>query len=71
MGAAAPAPAAAQELDAGQLQVNENGRRVGVERFRIWRAGSTVNARQDLIVQLPRRVPAGADAGADSAAPGG
>ncbi|MDX1578642.1 MAG: hypothetical protein R3266_09155 [Gemmatimonadota bacterium] len=34
----------AQELDAGQLQLTEGGERLGVERFRIWRAGTTVNA---------------------------
>ena len=39
-----PSTAAAQELDAGQLQVRVNGRRAGVERYRVWRTGSTVNA---------------------------
>jgi len=34
----------AQELDAGQLQWRADGRRIGVERFRIWRTGSTFNA---------------------------
>ncbi|MCG8467201.1 MAG: hypothetical protein MJB57_03195 [Gemmatimonadetes bacterium] len=37
-------PLAAQELDAGQLQWRADGRRTGVERFRVWRTGSTVNA---------------------------
>ncbi len=41
--AAAPA-LGAQEVDAGQLEVRVEGRRVGLERFRVWRTGSTVNA---------------------------
>lgn len=44
VGLGLPAGGAAQEIDAGQLQLLEDGRRVGVERFRIWRAGQTVNA---------------------------
>ena len=39
-----PLPLAAQELDAGHLYLREAGRRVGTERFRVWRTGSTVNA---------------------------
>jgi hypothetical protein len=39
-----PSAVAAQEIDAGQLQVREGGRSVGVERFRIWSAGGSVNA---------------------------
>ncbi len=39
-----PLPLDAQELDAGHLYLREAGRRVGTERFRIWRTGSTVNA---------------------------
>ena len=39
-----PSPGTTQELDAGQLQVRVDGRRVGVERYRVWRTGSTVNA---------------------------
>lgn len=39
-----PAAGTSQELDAGQLQVRVNGRRVGVESYRVWRTGSTVNA---------------------------
>lgn len=33
-----------QELDAGQLQVRVEGRRVSLERYRVWQNGSTVNA---------------------------
>ena len=39
-----PLTADGQELDAGQLHLTADGRRVGTERFRIWRTGSTVNA---------------------------
>lgn len=39
-----PDPLGAQELDAGHLYLREAGRRVGTERFRVWRTGSTVNA---------------------------
>lgn len=42
--APAPPPLSAQELDAGHLYLREAGRRVGTERFRVWRTGSTVNA---------------------------
>jgi len=41
---ALPGPILAQELDAGQLQWRADGRRIGVERYRVWRTGSTVNA---------------------------
>ncbi len=41
---AGPDLAAGQELDAGQLQWRADGRRIAVERYRVWRAGSTVNA---------------------------
>ncbi|WP_420448660.1 hypothetical protein [Candidatus Palauibacter sp.] len=40
----APVPMSAQELDAGHLYLQEAGRRVGTERFRVWQTGSTVNA---------------------------
>ncbi|WP_425152731.1 hypothetical protein [Candidatus Palauibacter sp.] len=51
-----PLPAGAQELDAGHLQIHVDGRRVGSERFRVWRAGSTVNAVARIeIVQRPAR----------------
>ena len=40
----APLPLSAQELDSGHLYLREEGRRVGTERFRVWRTGSTVNA---------------------------
>ena len=39
-----PPPLNAQELDAGRLYLREDGRRVGTERFRVWRTGSAVNA---------------------------
>ncbi|WP_419949367.1 hypothetical protein [Candidatus Palauibacter sp.] len=39
-----PLVADGQELDAGQLHLTLDGRRVGTERFRVWRTGSTVNA---------------------------
>lgn len=39
------APAAgAQELDAGRLELRQGGQRIGTESFRVWRAGSTLNA---------------------------
>lgn len=34
----------AQELDAGRLELRQGGQRIGVESFRVWRAGSTLNA---------------------------
>lgn len=43
-GLPAPRSLSAQELDAGHLHLREAGRRVGTERFRVWRTGSTVNA---------------------------
>lgn len=39
-----PLGLSAQDIDAGQLQVREGGRPIGVERFRIWSAGGSVNA---------------------------
>lgn len=36
--------ATAQELDSGRLELREGGQRIGVESFRVWRAGSTLNA---------------------------
>lgn len=39
-----PLGSSGQEIDAGQLQIREGGRQVGVERFRIWSAGGSVNA---------------------------
>ncbi len=41
---AAASGAAAQQVDAGQLELRAQGQRVGVENFRVWRAGSTLNA---------------------------
>jgi len=38
------AGARAQELDAGRLELREGGQRIGLESFRVWRAGSTLNA---------------------------
>ena len=50
----APVAANAQELDAGHLHINVDGRRVGTERFQVWRTGSTVNAVARIeIVQQP------------------
>ncbi len=37
-------PAPGQDLDGGRLEVRTEGRRVAIERFRVWRSGSTVNA---------------------------
>ena len=34
----------AQELDVARLQLRADGERVGVERYRVWRAGGAVNA---------------------------
>jgi len=34
----------AQELDSGRLELRQGGERIGVESFRVWRAGSTLNA---------------------------
>lgn len=41
----APAPASAQEIDAGRLAIEEGGARVGTESYRIWRDAGTVRAR--------------------------
>lgn len=55
---AVPPPAGAQELDAGNLRVSVDGRRVGTERFRVWRTGSTVNAvaRIEIVQRTARQV---------------
>lgn len=51
---ASPHPVDAQELDAGHLHIHVDGRRVGTERFRVWRTGSTLNAIARVeIVQQP------------------
>lgn len=39
-----PAGSQAQELDSGRLELREGGQRIGIESFRVWRAGSTLNA---------------------------
>jgi hypothetical protein len=39
-----PSIAAGQQLDAGQLAIMRGGQRVGVESFRVWRAGPNLNA---------------------------
>lgn len=41
---AGPAAAQTDDIDAGRLELREGGQRVGVENFRVWRSGSTLNA---------------------------
>ncbi len=36
--------ARAQEVDSGRLELRRGGQRIGIENFRVWRAGSTLNA---------------------------
>lgn len=42
--AAAPGDLSAQQLDAGRLAIEVDGRRVGTESFRVWREQTTVDA---------------------------
>ena len=43
-GVAVPTGAAAQEIDAGRLELHQDGRRVAIESFRVWEAGANLNA---------------------------
>ncbi|MDX1392872.1 MAG: hypothetical protein R3195_00715 [Gemmatimonadota bacterium] len=42
--AVVPTGTAAQEIDAGRLEVHQDGRRVAIESFRVWEAGANLNA---------------------------